>query len=205
MRFYERVILPRLVHVTCASRPVMKQRAKVVPAARGRVLEIGFGSGLNLPFYDSGAVERVWALEPSREMWRLARPRVERAPFPVEHVEAGADRIPLDAGAADTIVVTYTLCTIPEAVPAVAEMRRVLRPGGRLLFSEHGAAPDEPTRKWQRRLDPIWSRLSGGCHLDRAIPDLLEEGGFRAHEISASYIPGWKPASYHYWGAAVPS
>jgi ubiquinone/menaquinone biosynthesis C-methylase UbiE len=205
MKLYDRYILPRLVNLACGVEPCMQQRAQVVPAASGRVLEVGFGSGLNLGSYDPARVEHVWALEPSREMWDLARERVLAAPFPVAFVQAPAEAIPLDADSADTVVVTYALCTIPDVPRALKEIRRVLRPGGRLLFCEHGASPDENVRRWQNRLDPLWTRLAGGCHLNRRAPDLLAAAGFEVTDLSAGYSPGWKVDSFHFWGAAVPA
>lgn len=204
MNLYDRFVLPRVVHFACSRRPNMRQRAKVVPAASGRVLEIGFGSGLNLPFYDRAQVQRLWALEPTAEMWSLAREAATRAPYPVEFLRAPAEEIPLATATVDTVVITYTLCTIPDAAKALAQVVRVLRPDGCLLFCEHGLAPDEGIRKWQRRMNPLWKRVSGGCHLDRDVPALLRDGGFRLVESETMYIPGWKPASFNYWGRAVP-
>jgi len=204
MTLYDRLILPRLVHFTCSRNPNMRQRAKVVPAASGTVLEIGFGSGLNLPFYDRATVRQLWALEPAEEMWALARARVASAPFPVDFLEASAEDVPLPDHTVDTVVVTYTLCTIPDVRRALEEAARVLVPNGRLLFCEHGLAPDESTSRWQNRLNPVWKRLGGGCNLNRAIPALLRGGGFEVLELSAMYIPGWRPASFNYWGTAIP-
>ena len=181
----------------------MRQRAKVVPAASGEVLEIGFGSGLNLSFYDDSKVQRLWALDPAEEMWALGREKARRSSFPVEFLKATAEEVPLEARSVDTVVITYTLCTVPDASRALAQVARVLRPGGQLLYCEHGVAPDEGTRKWQRRLNPIWRRLSGGCNLDRDIPALIRDSGFRDLEHATMYIPGWKPASFNYWGRAV--
>jgi len=205
MGLYERFILPRLVHFACGLKPNTRQRWKVVPDVKGRVLELGFGSGLNLPFYDDGQVEHVWALEPSEQLWNLARKPAAAAPFRVEHVQASAEEIPLDDGSVDSVLVTYTLCTIPGLDAALAEVRRVLKPGGFLAFCEHGAAPDERVLRWQNRLNPIWKRFSGGCNLNRPIPELLERGGFRLREVSTMYLPGWRPATFNYWGTAVPA
>jgi ubiquinone/menaquinone biosynthesis C-methylase UbiE len=204
VNLYDRFVLPRVVHFACSRHPNMRQRAKVVPAASGLVLEIGFGSGLNLPFYDRSLVQRLWALEPTEEMWSLAREAARRAPYPVEFLRAPAEEIPLATATVDTVVVTYTLCTIPDAAKALAQVVRVLRPDGCLLFCEHGLAPDEAIRKWQRRMNPLWKKVSGGCHLDRDVPALLRDGGFRLVESETMYIPGWKPASFNYWGRAVP-
>ena len=202
MGFYARFLLPRIVDLTCGTKPCMRQRAKVVPSALGRVLEVGFGSGRNLPFYDSGKVRHVWALDPSRELWALAGERVRGAGFPVEFLNSAAEEIPLPGRSVDTVLVTFALCTLPDVLRALREMSRVLKPGGELVFSEHGLAPDENVRRWQNRLNPIWRTFSGGCNLNRHIPSLLEEGGFRLREMSSMYIPGWRPASFTYWGRA---
>lgn len=200
---YARYVLPRLVHWTCRLEPARRQREKVVPRVGGRVLEVGFGSGLNLPFYDAAEVERLWALEPADEMWRLAREAVAGAPFPVERLAAEAESIPLPDRSVDDVLVTYALCTIPDVAAALAEIRRVLVPGGRLVFCEHGAAPDPAVRRRQDRLDPLWSRLAGGCHLNRSAPDLLRAAGFHIDELSSMYLPGWKPATFNTWGTAA--
>lgn len=203
MGLYSRYVLPRLVDLACSSKPAMRQRRKVVPEARGRVLEIGLGSGLNLPIYDPSRIERVLGLEPSPEMLRMAELRGAEVPFEVELLQAGAEEIPIEDASVDTVLVTYTLCTIPDAVAALREMARVLKPSGRLLFCEHGAAPDPDVRKWQDRLDGVWGRLAGGCHLNRDIPALLTEGGFSIDELETMYIPGWRAASFNYWGSAA--
>ena len=205
MRFYDRFILPRVVQFTCSLKPTMRQRAKIVPAASGIVLEVGFGSGLNLPFYDSSKVRHIWALDPAEEMWNLARQKVHDAPFPVEFVKAPAEAVPLADDSVDTVLMTYTLCTVPDVFGALRQVKRVLKPNGLLLFCEHGLAPDERTRRWQNFLNPVWKRLGGGCNLNRPIPFLLESGGFQVVDMSAMYIPGWKPASFNYWGTAIPS
>lgn len=203
MGLYDRHVLPRLVHFACRQRPTMRQREKVVPQAHGRVLEVGIGSGLNLAYYDPEKVEKVWGLEPSPEMVKLAREPASEVELDVEFIGLPGDEIPLDDDAVDTVVLTYTLCTIAEPEPALRQMARVLKPGSRLLFSEHGAAPDESVRRWQNRLDPLWTRFSGGCHLNRAIPELLEQGGFRIETLETMYLPGWRPGSFNYWGSAI--
>jgi ubiquinone/menaquinone biosynthesis C-methylase UbiE len=181
----------------------LRQRAKVVPLARGSVLEVGFGSGLNLPFYDAGSVSHVWALDPSAEMWALAGQRVRTVDFSVEFVKASAEEIPLRDQCADTVLITYTLCTLPDVRQALREMARVLKLGGDLIFCEHSVAPDDSVRRWQNRLNPVWRVLGSGCNLNRPIPSLLEQGGFRLQELSSMYLPGWRPASYNYWGRAA--
>jgi len=204
MGFYAKHILPRVVHLSCGSKPCMRQREKVVPLASGEVLEIGLGSGLNLPFYDPSHVTRLWGLEPAAEMRRLARGAIGSLPFEFEFIDRPGEEIPLDENSVDTVLITYTLCTIPETQPALRGMARVLRPGGTLIFCEHGAAPDAPVRRWQDRLNPIWNRVGGGCNLNRAIPDLLRAGGFEIDWMETMYLPGWRPAGFNYWGSASP-
>jgi ubiquinone/menaquinone biosynthesis C-methylase UbiE len=203
MGLYDRYILPPLINLACSSKPNMKQREKVVPLAEGEVLEIGVGSGLNFPFYDTDKVRKVWGLEPSEGMRLLARKKLGGSELDVEMLDLPGEEIPLDTNSVDTVVVTYTLCTIPDAQRALRGMRRVLRPGGHLLFCEHGAAPDEGVRRWQERLNPIWSRFSGGCNMNRDIPGLLESSGFRVVVDERMYIPGVKALSYNYWGSAA--
>ena len=181
----------------------MRQREKLVPLASGRVLEVGMGSGLNLSFYDAHRVTKVWGLEPSPEMSKMAAAAVEAVAFDVEFVSAGGEQIPLDSESFDTVLMTFTLCTIPDAERALREIARVLKQGGQLLFCEHGAAPDAGIRRWQNRIDPLWRRLAGGCHLNRDIPGLIRRGGFEITRMDTMYIPGWRPASFNYWGAAA--
>jgi ubiquinone/menaquinone biosynthesis C-methylase UbiE len=202
MGLYSRYVLPKVVHFACGQKPAMEQRRRIIPQATGRVLEIGIGSGLNVPYYDPGRVSHLWGLDPSREMWAIARRNAEEHHLDAEFIEAGAEAIPLEDDTADTVVVTYTLCTIPDVARALAEMRRVLRPQGTLLFCEHGEAPDPGVRRWQARMAPLWKFCGGGCHLNRPIPRLLEAAGFRSFDLQAAYIPGWKPASFNYWGTA---
>jgi ubiquinone/menaquinone biosynthesis C-methylase UbiE len=176
----------------------------VVPRAEGRVLEIGMGSGLNLPFYDPERVEFVWGLEPSEGMRVKARERLAKAPFDVKWLDLPGEEIPLEDDSADTILLTYTLCTIPDFRAALQQMRRVLKPNGKLLFSEHGAAPDAGVRKWQDRLNPVWKVMAGGCNINREIPQALEEAGFRLQEIDTMYLPGTPAiAGFQYWGYAT--
>ena len=203
MGLYGKYVLPRVVHLACSARPNMRQREKLVPLASGRVLEVGMGSGLNLPFYDARRVTKVWGLEPSPEMSKMASAAVEAAAFDVEFVSAGGEQIPLDSESFDTVLMTFTLCTIPDAERALREIARVLKRGGQLLFCEHGAAPDAGVRRWQNRINPLWRRLAGGCHLNRDIPGLIRRGGFEITRMDTMYIPGWRPASFNYWGAAV--
>jgi ubiquinone/menaquinone biosynthesis C-methylase UbiE len=202
MSVYDEHILPRLTNAVCSARPACKQREKIVPRAYGDVLEIGFGSGLNLPYYDRDNVRRVFALEPSAGMRRLAEDGVEAAGIDIEFIDLPGEEIPLDARSVDSVLVTYTLCTIPDAIEALKGMRRVLKPGGHLFFCEHGKAPDASVYRWQRRINPVWRRFSGGCNMDRDIPALLERGGFTIEDDNRMYIPGIRALSYNFWGAA---
>lgn len=204
MGIYQRLILPRLTQLVCGMEPMMRQREKVVPRARGRVLEVGLGTGLNLRYYDPATVTAVVGLEPSTDMAALAEQEAASVAFPVEIMLAPAEDIPFEDAAFDTIVMTYTLCSIPDPLAALRQMARVLKPGGRLLFCEHGAAPDAAVRRWQQRLTPLWQRFAGGCRLDRDTPALLAGGGFRIESLETMYLPGWRPATFNYWGSAAP-
>jgi ubiquinone/menaquinone biosynthesis C-methylase UbiE len=204
MSFYDDHILPHVINMACGTKPVLKQREKIVPQAEGRILEIGMGSGINIPYYNPEKVEKVWGLEPSEGMRRKAQTRVDAAPFDLEWLGLPGEEIPLDDNSADTIVLTYTLCTIPDWRAAVDQMRRVLKPGGKLLFSEHGKAPDEAVLKWQNRINPLWMKMAGGCHLNRDIPKLLREGGFDIKKLDSMYVPSTpKVAGFTYWGYAT--
>ncbi len=202
MGLYDKYLLPRLVHLTCGQKPNMRQRQKVVPLASGKVLEIGIGSGLNIPLYDAAKVDHLWGLDPSAEMWAIAQKNARDNHIDAEFIQSGAESIPLDDNCVDSVLVTYTLCTIPDAQKALSEIKRVLKPSGRLIFCEHGKAPDIAVERWQNRLNPVWKRLAGGCHLNRAIPQLLEQSGFIISDMNTMYLPGWKPASFNYWGTA---
>jgi ubiquinone/menaquinone biosynthesis C-methylase UbiE len=202
---WSRYALPRIVHFSCSRKPNMRQREKVIPLAEGEVLELGFGSGLNMAYYDAAKVSKVWGLDPSAGMAALAARTIRDAAVEVELIGRPGDEIPLSDASIDTVVVTYTLCSIPITEPVLRQMARVLKPSGQLVFCEHGAAPDADVRRWQNRLDPLWSRCGGGCHLNREIPRLIEEGGFRIEGLETMYIPGWRPACFNYWGTAKPS
>lgn len=190
MGLYASFIEPALVSFACALPPVTRERAKIVPEAAGAVLEIGFGSGHNAPFYDAGKVTRLIALEPSPAMRRKARRHVEALSMPFSWLDLKAEEIPLDSASVDTVVTTFTLCTIPDAPRALAGVRRVLRPGGKLLFLEHGAAPDPTVRRFQDRLDPLWAKLAGGCHLNRDPLGLISTAGFTIDRADQRYAKG---------------
>lgn len=204
MGFYDTHILPRFINCACAAKPIMKQREKVVPLASGTVLEIGIGTGLNLPYYDADKVQRLIGLDPSEASWKLARARAANLRFGVEFIGLPGEEIPLANESVDTVLVTFALCTIPDPVTALRGMARVLRPGGQLLFCEHGRAPDARVSAWQDRLNPLWRRVAGGCHLNRDVPHLLRAGGFSVAALQTGYLPGTpKFAGYNYWGSAL--
>lgn len=202
MGLYDRHVLPYLIDFACGMGAVMKARSQIVPLAQGRVLEIGIGSGLNLSFYDPQRVAVVVGVDPSADMQRLARERAAHCQVPVEMIALELGQIQAEDASFDDIVCTFTLCTIPDALAALREMRRVLKAGGRLLFCEHGLAPDLPVVRWQKRLTPLWKPLAGGCHLDRDIPALIEAGGFHIRQLDSGYLKGPRPMTHVYRGWA---
>jgi ubiquinone/menaquinone biosynthesis C-methylase UbiE len=201
MGLYERWLLPRLIDLAMRNKEVMRYRRKLVPAAAGSVLEIGAGSGLNLPIYGP-QVHRLHALDPSASLLRMARRKVSGLGFPVELVQGSAAQIPLADGSVDTVVSTWTLCSIADVAKALRELRRVLKPGGSLLFVEHGRAPDAGVARWQDRIEPVWKPLAGGCHLTRRIDRLIAEAGFEVDELENEYLKGPRPMTYTYCGRA---
>lgn len=205
MNPWERFVVPNLIACACSSRPIMKQRAKVVPKAEGVVLELGCGSGTNFAMYDAGKVEKLYALEPAPGMVVKARRTAGALGIgkSIEFLETGAEHIPLADKSVDTAVITFVLCTIPDWKSALAETRRVLKPGGKVLFTEHGLAPDEGVAKWQRRIEPVWKPIAGGCHLTRDTLGLLREGGFASDDAETMYLPNTpKVAGFVSWGSA---
>ena len=204
--FYDRFILPRLLTAACSAPPMMKQRAKVIPHAQGRVLELGIGMGLNLGFYDPDKVTSVTGVDPAPELRAIAKaaPRSPRLKVSVE--DGTAEALPFEAASFDTVVCTFTLCSVHGPAAALGEVRRVLKPGGTLLFCEHGLAPDAGVAKWQRWIEPVWKRIAGGCHLTRPVGSAIEAAGFRMQRIDTMYVPGTpRFAGWNEWGAATPS
>ena len=204
MGFYDDFILPRLTDLAMRNREATRYRLQIVPQACGVVLEIGVGSGLNLPFYGAG-VTRLLALDPSEELLRMARKKADAALFPVEFLAHTGERIPLADGCFDMVITTWTLCTIPDPIKALREMRRVLKPAGTLLFAEHGLAPDANVRTWQDRLNPLWKRFTGGCNLNRKMDELIRASGFRIVQLDLAYAKGLRPMNYMYSGRAQPN
>jgi ubiquinone/menaquinone biosynthesis C-methylase UbiE len=203
MGFYKDQIVPLLINLTMRRRDLAAYRGRVIPAAEGRVLEVGFGSGFNLPFY-SRNVERLIGLDPSPKLLAMVQRNLRADAPSVELVEGSAEAIPLESNSVDTVVTTWTLCSIPDAAGALREMHRVLRPTGRLLFIEHGRAPEANVRWWQDRLTPAWKWIGGGCHLNRAIQTLIEDAAFRFDRFETGYMRGPKPLTFIYEGTARP-
>lgn len=203
MSFYARCILPRLTDLAMRNAEARRQRAGWVPRAAGVVLEIGAGSGLSLPVYGPG-VRRLYALEPSAPLLRMAARRAVALAVPVVFLQASAEAIPLGDGSVDSVVTTWTLCTIPDPLRALGEIRRVLRPAGALVFVEHGRAVEPAVVRWQDRLTPLWRRVAGGCHLNRPIEALLGRGGFAIAELESGHVKGPRVGSYLYRGVARP-
>jgi ubiquinone/menaquinone biosynthesis C-methylase UbiE len=204
MSLYEKYVLPKFLNCACGSKPVARQREKVVPLAEGRVLEIGIGSGLNLPFYDKTKVDEIWGLDPSEELSGMARTVATQEGMKVNFISSGAEEIPLPDDHFDSVLITYTMCTIPEVIRANTEIRRVLKDQGKMIFCEHGVAPDDNIRKWQKRINPLWGKIAGGCNINRNIPSLIQESGFDIVEMEEMYLPNTpKIAGYNFWGYAV--
>lgn len=203
--WFDRHIFPRAMDLACGLPMIGRQRALLVPLAKGRVLEVGIGTGLNMPYYDKIRVTHIVGLDPALQLHPLARERIAQAGLNVELVGLSAEKIPLSDASFDTVLSTYTLCSIPDPLAALKEMRRVLKPGGRLLYCEHGRAPDASVRRWQERLQPLWGPIAGGCQLGRDITALLQAAGFTLAEPHERYLPGPRPFTFHYWGEALPT
>ena len=203
MSFYAKHILPRFIDLAMRNKETARLRADWIPKAHGDVLEVGIGSGLNLPFYSSN-VQHLYGVDPSVELQRLARKRIVAGSMAIEFLTQSAEiELPLEDASIDTAVMTWTLCSIANPATALSEIRRVLKPGGRLIFLEHGKAPDPPVVVWQDRLTPIWKRIGGGCHLNRKADELIASAGFQLSELKTGYLPGPRPMTYTYQGMAM--
>ena len=203
MGFYQKYILPAVIEWACSSETSREQREKVVPLAAGNVLEIGIGSGRSLSLYDASKVKHLTALDPRDKLWKRRKADTGTLDFEVTYIRGVADRIPAEDGRFDTVVTTYTLCSIKKLENALKEIYRVLKPGGKLIFSEHGKAPDRGLERLQNLINPFWRQIGGGCNLNRDIPMLLKRNGFQADGVTAGYLSGFKLTSYHYWGIAL--
>ena len=204
MSLYEKYVLPKFLNCACGSKPISYQRKKVVPMAEGKVLEIGIGSGLNLPFYDKSKLDELWGLDPSEGLSEMAKKVADEEAMEVNFISAGAEEIPLPDNHFDSVLVTYTMCTIPEVDRANKEIQRVLKSNGKMIFCEHGLAPDKNIKKWQNRINPFWKKLAGGCNINRNIPSVIQESGFDIIDLEEMYLPSTpKIAGYNYWGYAV--
>ena len=203
MGLYDRYVVPRLVTCACGTKPVIKQRQKVVPKAMGTVLEFGIGAGHNLPHYDSSRIDRVIGVDPCATSRELASERAANLDFDVEFIQGSALDIPIEDASVDSVLITFTLCTVPDPMAALREAKRTLKPGGKVYFCEHGLAPDERVAKWQNRVNPIWKKVFGGCHINRDTAGLLTEAGFKLDELEQMYLPGTPTiAGFNTWGEA---
>ena len=204
MGLYQRFVLPRLIDAALSNKEVTARRAELIPKASGIVLEIGIGSGLNLPFYPS-SITHLFGVDSSPELLSMAHRKLNALTYPVELLCRSAEELMLDDRSFDTVVLTWTLCSIQHPLRALAEIKRVLKPDGRLLFIEHGLSPDPKVQEWQHRLTPIWKRIGGGCHLNRKIDSLISPAGFAIVELQTSYLPGPRPMTFTYQGIASPT
>ena len=203
MSFYEKYILPRFLNCACASEPITYQRKKVVPLAEGKILEVGIGSGLNLPFYNKSKIEEIWGIDPSEELNAMAKKVAIKEDINVNFITSSAEDIPFPNDYFDTVLITYTMCTIPSVLKANKEIKRVLKSSGKMIFCEHGVSPDENIKKWQKRLNSIWGKIAGGCNINGNIPMLIKDSGFKIEEMDEMYLPKTpKIAGYNYWGYA---
>ena len=200
---YEKYLLPKMLDCCCSTKPINYQRNKVVPHAKGKILEIGIGSGINIPFYKKSQIEKLYGLDPSEELNHMAHKVASQNSLDVEFLLSGAEEIPLPSNSIDTILITYTLCTIPDLNSSMSEMKRVLKDDGNFLFCEHGIAPDLNIVKWQNRINPVWGKLFGGCSINRDIPDIIQSSGFKLNKLNQMYLPSTpKIVGYNYWGHA---
>lgn len=206
MSFYGNRVYPHIVAALGNPEPIEKIRQRVVPLATGTVLEVGVGPGVNFPYYDPARVKKLYALEPNRGMVERAERARRHTDLNVEFLDLPGERIPLPDGAVDTVVSTFTLCTIPGVTDALCGIARVLKPGGQFLFFEHGLSPDASVRRWQERMEPFFQWVLEGCHITRDIPSLVQQGGFQIEKMEKGYLARFpKSPSYYFWGVARPS
>ena len=200
---YENYVLPKLLDTCCSTKPIKYQREKIIPNASGKVLEIGIGSGLNIPFYNISKIDKIYGLDPSIQLCKKAIKKAEEIDINIDFLFEGAEEIKLKSNSIDTVVITYTLCSIPNPMDALKEIKRVIRSDGNILFCEHGIAPDIKVSKWQNRINPIWGKLFGGCNINRDIPSIISNSGFKVQNLEQMYLPSTpKIVGYNYWGSA---
>ena len=200
---YENYVLPKMLDCCCSTKPISYQRKKIVPEASGTILEIGIGSGLNIPYYQKSRVNKIIGLDPSEQLCKMAKKTADDNNFSIDFLVNGAEEIELPSNSIDTILLTYTLCSIPEPYRALKEIMRVMKADGRILFCEHGIAPEEVVQKWQNRINPLWGKLFGGCNINRDIPNIIKNGGFKINSLDKMYLPSTpKIVGYNYWGEA---
>ncbi len=203
MSFYEKKILPKVLDLLCGSSPINYQRKKIVPKVSGNVLEIGIGSGLNLPHYNVSNISNITALDPAEELTDIAKKRISELDLDIDVINCGAEEIPLESKSFDSILVTYTLCSIENLDDSMKEIRRVIKDDGTLFFCEHGIAPDLKTKNWQNRINPIWKRLMGGCNINRDIPEIISNSKLEIVDQETMFLPGTpRIAGFNYWGTA---
>ena len=201
---YEKYALPKLLDCCCSTKAVYYERYKIVPLAKGKVLEIGIGSGLNMPYYTGSSVEKIIGLDPSEELNEIALKKAKDTKLNIDFILNGAEEISLPNNSIDTVLVTYTLCTIPQVSEALNEMKRVLKDDGMFLFCEHGIAPDKNIVNWQNRINPLWGKLFGGCNINRDIPKIIQQSGLKINKLEQMYLPSTpKIVGYNYWGMAT--
>ena len=200
---YENYVLPKLLDTCCSTKPINYQRKKIVPNASGTVLEIGIGSGLNIPFYNISKIDKIYGLDPSIQLCKKAIKKAKEINMNIDFLFEGAEEIKLKSNSIDTVVITYTLCSIPNPMDALKEIKRVMRSDANILFCEHGIAPDIKVSKWQNRINPIWGKLFGGCNINRDIPSIISNSGFKVQNLEQMYLPSTpKIVGYNYWGHA---
>ena len=200
---YENYVLPKLLDTCCSTKPINYQREKIVPNASGTVLEIGIGSGLNIPFYNISKIDKIYGLDPSIQLCKKAIKKAKEINMNIDFLFEGAEEIKLKSNSIDTVLITYTLCSIPNPMDALKEIKRVMKSDGNILFCEHGIAPDIKVSKWQNRINPIWGKLFGGCNINRDIPSIISNSGFKVQNLEQMYLPSTpKIVGYNYWGSA---
>ena len=201
---YDKYILPYVLNCTCGQKPFIKQRQKLVPMAKGKVLEVGIGSGLNMPYFDTSKIISVVGIDPSEELIQLAEKRIDDSMPDVDFVISKAEELQFNDNTFDTVLITYTMCTVDDVSASLMQIKRVLKSDGQLLFCEHGLAPDEKIVKWQNRINKFWPTISGGCNINKNIPHLIGEAGFTISNMEQMYLPKTpKILGYNYWGTAL--